>query len=114
MLQTITVLTSAILGLLLYPETQKKAQAELDRVIGRNKSPEIRDLKSLPYINAIVKESMRWKPAVPVGIPHRLMEDDVFDGMFIPSGSVVIGNAWFVYFYRNSRTDFDKIREGQC
>lgn len=89
------------MGLLLYPEVQKKAQAELDKVIGKNKLPEFQDLESLPYINAIVKESIRWQAVVPLGVPHRLMQGDVFDGMFIPPGSIVIGNAWFVLSCRS-------------
>lgn len=80
---------------------QTKAQLELDRVVGRARLPEFCDLESLPYINAIVKESMRWKPTAPLGIPHRLMEDDVYDGMLLPVGSIVLANIWLVIATRH-------------
>jgi cytochrome P450 len=43
-----------------YPEVQKKAQAEIDRVIGPNRLPDFTDEKSLPYVVAIVRETLRW------------------------------------------------------
>ena len=51
----------------LYPEVQKKAQAEIDVVIGPDRLPDFQDRPSLPYINAVVKESMRWHLVVPLG-----------------------------------------------
>ena len=53
----------------LYPEVQKKAQAEIDAVVGSNRLPDFNDRPSLPYINAVVKESSRWNLAVPLGRP---------------------------------------------
>ena len=52
-----------------YPEVQKKAQAEIDTVIGPNRLPDFHDRPSLPYINAIVKELSRWNLVVPLGRP---------------------------------------------
>ena len=51
----------------LYPEVQKKAQAEIDAVVGPNCLPDFQDRPSLPYINAIVKESARWNLVLPLG-----------------------------------------------
>ena len=51
----------------LYPEVQKKAQAEIDAVVGPSRLPDFDDRPSLPYINAIVKELMRWHPVTPLG-----------------------------------------------
>ena len=51
----------------LYPEVQKKAQAEIDAVVGPNRLPDFQDRPSLPYINAIVKESARWNLVAPLG-----------------------------------------------
>jgi cytochrome P450 len=51
----------------MFPEVQKKAQAELDAVIGRERLPDFNDYDSLPYINAVVKETLRWQPVLPVG-----------------------------------------------
>ena len=50
----------------LYPEVQKKAQAEIDAVVGAHRLPDFEDRPSLTYINAIVKESMRWHLAFPL------------------------------------------------
>jgi len=56
--------------MILYPETQKKAQEELDRVVGRGRLPTFRDYESLPYIRAIVKEILRWRGVGPLGKYH--------------------------------------------
>ena len=53
----------------LYPEVQKKAQAEIDSVVGPNRLPDFHDRPSLPYINAVVKESLRWNLVTPLGRP---------------------------------------------
>lgn len=53
--------------MVLYPEVFKKAQEELDRVVGQYRLPEFSDQDDLPYISAIVKESLRWNPVVPTG-----------------------------------------------
>jgi cytochrome P450 len=55
------------LAMALYPEVQKKAQAEIDAVVGPDRLPDFQDRSSLPYINAIVKESARWNLVVPLG-----------------------------------------------
>ena len=55
----------------LYPEVQKKAQAEIDSVVGPNRLPNFEDRPSLPYINAVVKESMRWHVPAPLGAFYR-------------------------------------------
>jgi len=80
----------------LYPEVQKKAQAELDAVVGPDRLPLFSDRSSLTYINAMVKESMRWQLVLPLAIPHMSTDDDEYDGYFIPKGSIVIGNGWSI------------------
>ena len=87
---------AAFLAMSLYPEVQKKAQAELDRIVGRSRLPNFDDLESLIYINAIVKESLRWHTVAPLGIPHRTVKDDFFCGYFVPAGSNIIANVWSV------------------
>ncbi|KAI0066946.1 cytochrome P450 [Artomyces pyxidatus] len=82
------------LAMLAYPETQKLAQAELDAVVGRTRMPTFADLPHLPYIRAMVKEALRWRPVDPVGLPHRSTEDDWYEGMFIPAGTICIANVW--------------------
>jgi cytochrome P450 len=74
-----------------------KAQEELDRVVGRNRSPTWTDEENLPYIRAVVKEAFRWRPvAVLGGTPHANTEDDYYNGYLIPKGSTILGNLWAV------------------
>jgi len=82
--------------MVLHPEVQKQAQSELDAVLDGRRLPELSDQVSLPYITAIVKESLRWKPVVPLNFAHRLMEDDVYRGYYIPKGSIVLANNWAI------------------
>ncbi|ELU38086.1 cytochrome P450 [Rhizoctonia solani AG-1 IA] len=96
-----------VLAMVLHPEVQAKAQAEIDSVLGGTRLPEMTDRESLPYVCCIVKEVLRWWPAFPlgeldphsidrrhtksgaVGVPHASTQDDVYRGYFIPKGSTV-------------------------
>ena len=78
----------------LHPSLQKKAQIELEAVVGRDRLPSMDDIAALPYIEAILREVFRWMPSVPVGVFHRSIEDDEYNGYFIPKGSIVMGNVW--------------------
>ncbi len=63
-----------ILAMLLFPVAMQKAQAELDAVIGRDRVPTFEDRKDLPYIRALTKEVLRWRPVGPMAIPRRVTE----------------------------------------
>jgi cytochrome P450 len=76
------------------PDIQLRAQDELDAIVGRSRTPTFADAPSLPYIQAIVKETLRWRPAAPLGVPHATTEDDWYEGMFIPKGTICISNIW--------------------
>lgn len=78
----------------LYPEVQRKARDEIDRVIGPGRLPTIADRGRLPYVDAIGKEIFRWHPAVTMGIPHMSTADDMYDGYYIPKGSIILPNIW--------------------
>lgn len=82
------------LAMALYPDVQKKAQAELDDVVGPNRLPEFEDRDSLPYITAITKECLRWLTVAPFGVPHSSIEDDEYNGHRIPKGSLILPNIW--------------------
>ncbi|KAI0093006.1 cytochrome P450 [Irpex rosettiformis] len=86
-------LTIFIAAILLHPEVQKKAQEELDRVIGRGRLPELSDRDSLPYMQCVMHETMRWHPITPIGLPHQVMADDTYRGMHIPKDAIIIANA---------------------
>ncbi|OBZ79891.1 O-methylsterigmatocystin oxidoreductase [Grifola frondosa] len=91
---TVSALTNFFLAMMLYPEVQQKAHEELDRVFGQDRLPDIRERSSLPYIDGIVKESLRWQPVSPLGVAHTTTEDDQYRGMYIPKGTTVIANIW--------------------
>ncbi|KAF8960727.1 cytochrome P450 [Flammula alnicola] len=93
---TVSAVQCFFLAMAMYPEVQKKAQAEIDAVTGPNRLPEFSDRPSLPYINALVKESMRWQSIIPLAVGHMASEDDEYDGYFIPKGTVVLGNGWAI------------------
>ncbi|KAG8895506.1 hypothetical protein FRC01_012331, partial [Tulasnella sp. 417] len=78
-----------LLAMMLYPEVQAAAHAEIDKVIGRGRLPTFEDRDKTPYLKAIILETLRWSPAAPVGVPHRLMEDDIYNGYLIPKGTTV-------------------------
>ncbi|KAF8871718.1 cytochrome P450 [Infundibulicybe gibba] len=89
--------TSASLSWFIYliaqhPEVQSKAHEELDRVVGRSRPPTFDDYENLPYICAIVREVLRLRPAAPLGLPHQSCKDDVYDGFFIPAGTLCFPN----------------------
>jgi hypothetical protein len=58
---------SFFLAMLVYPDVQAKAQAEIDRVVGQDRLPELADRKELPYVEGVVNECLRWLPALPGG-----------------------------------------------
>lgn len=84
-----------VLAMLLFPEVQKKAQEEIDTVIGHDRLPNHGDRESLPYVNAVVKEVFRWLPVAPLAIPHRTDEDIEYGGYLIPKGSLLLPSIWW-------------------
>jgi cytochrome P450 len=64
---------SFFLAASLYPDVQKQAQEELDAVTGRERLPTFEDRSRLPFVDAVCKEVLRWKPVVPLGASIRLL-----------------------------------------
>lgn len=94
---TASTLCTAFLALVTHPETLRAAHAELDAVVGTTRSPTFDDEKDLPYLRALVKEVLRWRPvAVLGGTPHASTEDDYYEGYYIPAGTTVLGNSWAI------------------
>ncbi|KAF8997188.1 cytochrome P450 [Cyathus striatus] len=89
-----TQLAWFILAMVLHPSVQKEAHEEIDRVVGRDRLPTFQDHDKLTYIRAIVREIMRWRSVAPLGIPHRLENDDWYNGYFIPKDTICIANTW--------------------
>ncbi|KAI0284125.1 CyP450 monooxygenase [Russula brevipes] len=93
---TVAALLTFFLAMVLHPEAQKRAQMEIDSVVGTGRLPDFDDEAALPFVSALVSEVMRWHPVAPIAVPHRLVVDDVYEGYFLPAGSIVIGNTWAV------------------
>jgi len=91
-----TVILNFVLAMVLHPEAQKRAQDEIDSVIGRDRLPDLSDRGRLPYVERIFKETLRWQPAVPTSLPYWLIEDDVNDGCYLPQWSIIIANTWVI------------------
>ena len=87
---------SFFLAMALNRDVQRKAQAELDSIVGPDRLPTHEDRHALPYIDAIVKESLRWQNVVPLSVPHQTTEDTVYEGYFIPERTILLPNTWSV------------------
>ncbi len=102
------------MAMALYPSVQKRIQDEIDSVVGRDRLPAFEDRASLPHVEAVLRETLRWRPAVPLAVPHVSVKDDIYKGFYIPKGSLisqyanivipmlsspgtlVFANAWYV------------------
>ncbi|KAJ7171125.1 cytochrome P450 [Mycena filopes] len=93
---TITVFCHFLLAMVLHPEVLAKVQKEIDSVVGTDRLPTFSDRAMLPFVDAVLSEVYRWGVPVPLSLPHRLMEDDVYRGMFIPKGSLIFANVWAI------------------
>ncbi|KAG1723715.1 cytochrome P450, partial [Suillus paluster] len=94
-IETITsALQTFLLAMVLYPDVQARARAEIDQVVRHNKMPCLDDRPSLPYLGAVLHEVLRWYPPAPLGMAYATLSDDVYGGYFIPEGATVIVNQW--------------------
>lgn len=93
---TVSALATFVLAMMQNPKMQRIAQADIDRVVGGERLPSVEDRDSLPYVTAIVKEALRWRPVIPLAVPHRVTVDDEYKGYHIPAGSIIVGNVWAV------------------
>ncbi|KAL7931755.1 cytochrome P450 [Trichoderma chlorosporum] len=91
---TVSTLISFILAMTMFPEAQRKAQEEIDRVTGGTRMPVLADRDQMPYIEAMVSEALRWWPILPMGVPHALSEDMNYNGYDLPKGSYVFPVVW--------------------
>lgn len=76
------------------PDIQARAQAHVDEAIGGGgRLPSFEDRGKLPYVELLVQETLRWCPVSPLGLPHRALDDELYDGVFIPRGALIYANA---------------------
>ncbi|KAJ2919376.1 hypothetical protein MD484_g987, partial [Candolleomyces efflorescens] len=93
---TLATTLGFFLAMMVNPEAQKKAQAEVDSVVGTARLPSITDRSSLPYVRSILTEVLRWNPPVPLCLPHSTGKDDFYNGYHIPKDSIILPNIWFM------------------
>ncbi|KAI0777244.1 CyP450 monooxygenase [Trametes elegans] len=105
---TLSAIQAFFLVMASFPDAQRKAQAELDAVVGPHRLPNFSDEAELPYVSAVIKECLRWHTIVPLGIPHRLIQDDEYRGYRIPKGTLVTPNIWA---YSRDETHYPNPRE---
>ncbi|KAK1231637.1 hypothetical protein PQX77_005235 [Marasmius sp. AFHP31] len=103
-----------ILAMVVNPEAQARAQAEIDEAFGLSGLPELHDRDRLPFVNAVIAETLRWNPVAPLVVPHRALNDDIYDRWFIPAGATIVPNVWAVLcdetVYGPNTKDFDPER----
>ncbi|KAG6375513.1 cytochrome P450 [Boletus reticuloceps] len=75
-----------VLAMVLFPEAQKRAQKEIDTVVGSDRLPNFSDRPSLPFVEAVLRETFRWYPAAPLALPRATTNEDVYEGSYIPKG----------------------------
>ena len=68
--QTPSSIETFVLAMLKQPEAQRKAQIEIDTVVGSSRLPDFDDQEQLPYVSALVKEVLRWHPVIPLSECH--------------------------------------------
>ncbi|KAJ5934878.1 hypothetical protein N7466_004425 [Penicillium verhagenii] len=100
---TSSALLTFILAMTQHPEALKKMQAELDEVCGTDRSPNFSDLAKLPY-------GLRWRPVAPGGVPHRLTEDDSYEGYMLPKGTIVFLNVWAIHMDESEYDEPQKFK----
>ncbi|KUI72937.1 Isoflavone 2'-hydroxylase [Cytospora mali] len=85
-----------LLAMAAYPEIQKLAQEEVDKVFGPDNMPHVAEGKTLPFLKACFLEALRWRPPFPTAFPHANTADDTYQGYSIPKGTTIIANAWAI------------------
>jgi cytochrome P450 len=90
--QTVSSLQFTFFALAMNPTVLAKAQEEIDAVVGDSRLPCLEDQKSLPYTNAVAAEIFRFNSVTPIGVPHVVSQDDIYNGYSIPANSILIAN----------------------
>jgi cytochrome P450 len=101
---------SVVCAYIKFPAVQKKLQAEIDAVVGRERMPNVHDLPQLSYTRAFVREALRWRSVARFSLPHATSEADAYKGFYIPKGATIIGNAWCMEHDPNFFPDHETVR----
>ncbi|KAG2071611.1 cytochrome P450 [Suillus decipiens] len=87
-------ITNMIMAAACHPLAQAKVHEELDMIIGFDRAPTFQDPNSLPQLHAFLLEALRWRPIIPIGLPHRATKDIFWQGYCIPEDATVYGSHW--------------------
>ncbi|EEA28673.1 hypothetical protein EYB25_000407 [Talaromyces marneffei] len=99
---TSSTLYAFVQAMLLFPDVQRKAKEEIDRVVGPDRMPTMDDEQNLQYVRACMKETLRWMPTTILGaVPHAVTQDDEYMGYLIPKGAGVMNNVWGIHHDEN-------------
>jgi hypothetical protein len=101
-IQTVSAIYSFFLAMTLHPEVQRKAQEEIDRVVGNDRLPSFADRQQLPYVDAIAKEVFRWNAVAPNGCFFMLRD----------AKSLMKLKAFHIVRLRTTRTETTSYRKG--
>ncbi|KAK7805789.1 hypothetical protein U0070_024080, partial [Myodes glareolus] len=96
-----TTMRFALLLLLKHPHVTAKVQEEIDRVIGRQRSPCMQDRKQMPYTDAVIHEVQRFIDIAPNGLPHEVTCDVKFRNYLIPKGTTILTSLSSVLYDSN-------------
>lgn len=103
---TAAAMMSFVLAMILHPEVYTKLKQAIDAVVGPDRLPDFDDIPKLPYLRAVVKEVLRWRPVTAGGIPHMCTKDDTYTvttpsgsqhTYFIPAGTNIYPNQWAIH-----------------
>lgn len=86
-----------MLAMVLHPIWYLKLQKEVDEVCGDDGLPYLDHVPKLPSVRAVIKEVLRWRPVTAGGLPHMCTKDNVYEGIFIPAGTIMHPNQWAIH-----------------
>ncbi|CZR68763.1 related to cytochrome P450 [Phialocephala subalpina] len=104
-------ITQMVAAAAVYPEWVQKARLALDKVCGANaeRLPSLSDRDAVPYMTAVVKETLRWRPFIQTGVPHMLTQDDEYEGYKFPAGTMFTWNAYALALNENDYEDPERF-----
>ncbi|XP_073150829.1 cytochrome P450 71AU50-like [Henckelia pumila] len=91
-----TAVEWALSELVRHPRVMKKLQEELESIVGLDEMIDESHIDDFPYLDMVIKETLRLHPVAPLLLPHESMEDCVIDGFDVPKGSRIIVNTWSI------------------